>query len=59
MPSKITLIGAGSAVFSLNLLRDLCLTPALHDSLICMMDIDASRLEAVYELCQRYAISWR
>ncbi|HXF60286.1 MAG TPA: hypothetical protein VNK95_01635 [Caldilineaceae bacterium] len=55
MPSKIALIGAGSAVFSLNLLRDLCLTPTLHDSLICLMDIDEARLEAVHELGQRYA----
>jgi alpha-galactosidase len=55
MPVKIALIGAGSAVFSLNLLRDLCLTPNLNGSTITMMDIDAGRLEAVHALCQRYA----
>jgi alpha-galactosidase len=55
MSAKIALIGAGSAQFSLNLLRDICLTPNLHDSVICMMDIDAVRLDAVYTLCQRYA----
>src|SRR5215203_3816327 len=55
MAAKIALIGAGSAVFSLNLLRDLCLTPSLHDSLICMMDINPERLDAVYRLCQRFA----
>jgi alpha-galactosidase len=55
MPAKIALIGAGSAVFSLNLLRDLCLTPNLHDGLVCMMDINEERLDAVYQLCRRYA----
>jgi alpha-galactosidase len=55
MPAKIALIGAGSAVFSLNLLRDLCLTPNLHDGLVCMMDINQERLDAVYQLCRRYA----
>ncbi|HIE51946.1 MAG TPA: hypothetical protein EYP85_09320 [Armatimonadetes bacterium] len=33
-PVKIGVIGAGSAVFSLNLLRELCLTEGLHGSLI-------------------------
>ncbi len=55
MPIKITLIGAGSAVFSLNLVRDLCLTPKLAGSTVCFMDIDDGRLQAVYELCRRYA----
>ncbi len=55
MSVKISLIGAGSAVFSLNLLRDLCLTPNLYGSTISLMDIDAERLHAVYGLCLRYA----
>jgi alpha-galactosidase len=55
MVAKIALIGAGSAVFSLNLVRDLCLTPNLGGSVIHFMDINESRLSAVAELCRRYA----
>ncbi len=55
MSIKISLIGAGSAVFSLNLMRDLCLTPNLYGSTISLMDIDGARLDAIYGLCQRYA----
>jgi alpha-galactosidase len=55
MATKITLIGAGSAVFSLALIQDICLTPNLAGSTISMMDINAERLEAAYALCRRYA----
>ncbi len=55
MTIKIALIGAGSAVFSLNLIRDLCLTPALAGSVIHMMDINPERLDAAHTLCTRYA----
>lgn len=52
---KIAIIGAGSAVFSLNLIRDLCLTPNLRGSTVHFMDIDPGRLEAIHALCARYA----
>jgi alpha-galactosidase len=52
---KIGIIGAGSAQFSLGVVRDLCLTPALAGSEICFMDIDQQRLEAVDRLARRYA----
>jgi alpha-galactosidase len=55
MTVKISLIGAGSAVFSLNLIRDICLTPNLAGSVISLMDLNPERLEAAYTLCQRYA----
>ena len=55
MPPKITIIGAGSAVFSLGLIRDLCLTPGLQGSTVCLMDIDQERLDAIHALCRRYA----
>jgi alpha-galactosidase len=42
---KITFIGAGSVEFTLNLCNDIFLTPALQDSTIALMDIDARRLE--------------
>ncbi|OYT47946.1 alpha-glucosidase/alpha-galactosidase [Candidatus Bathyarchaeota archaeon ex4484_231] len=52
---KISIIGAGSAAFSLALVRDLCLTPNLEGSTVCFMDINEERLKAVYTLCRRYA----
>jgi alpha-galactosidase len=52
---KISIIGAGSAVFSLRLIIDLCLTPNLEGSTISFMDIDEGRLNAIHHLCQRYA----
>ncbi len=55
MEVKISLIGAGSAVFSLSLIRDICLTPNLRGSTVSLMDIDQGRLDAAYALCQRYA----
>lgn len=51
----IALIGAGSGVFSVNLIKDLCLTPSLAGSTIRMMDIDERRLRASAALCRRYA----
>ena len=55
MSVKIAIIGAGSAIFSLNLIKDICLTPNLQDSTICFMDIDPDRLETAYLICSRYA----
>lgn len=43
--SKITLIGAGSLVFTRNLCSDILLTPALQGATIALMDVDAQRLE--------------
>lgn len=51
---KIAVIGAGSAVFSLGLVRDFCLTESLAGSTITFMDIDEERLEAIYNLARRY-----
>ena len=56
---KISIIGAGSAVFSLSLIRDLCLTPNLQGSTISFMDINEERLNAVHALCNRYADEMR
>src|SRR5829696_2842019 len=54
-PIRISVIGAGSAQFSLGLVRDLCLTPGLSGSLVSFMDVDAERLEMIEKLAQRYA----
>ena len=52
---KIAIIGAGSAQFSLNVVRDLCLTPGFAGSEIWFMDINPERLGAVHGLASRYA----
>ena len=49
---KITLIGAGSTVFTRNLCSDFLLTPALQGSTIALMDIDADRLKQAEGLVQ-------
>jgi alpha-galactosidase len=54
MSIKISIIGAGSAVFSLSLIRDICTTPRLQDATISLMDIDEKRLNAAFDLCVRY-----
>jgi alpha-galactosidase len=52
---KISIIGAGSATFSLALVKDLCLTPNLSGSTVSFMDVNKERLDAVYTLCKRFA----
>ncbi len=52
---KVTIIGAGSVVFSLGLVKDLCLTEGLEGSQVHFMDINEERLDVVYRLAQRYA----
>ena len=42
-------------MFSLNLVRDICLTKSLENSELCLMDTDSERLDAINELCRRYA----
>ena len=49
---KITIIGAGSVVFTRNLCSDILLTPALTDSTISLMDIDADRAAQARDLVQ-------
>lgn len=47
---KIGVVGAGSAVFSLGLVKDLCLTANLSGSEVSFMDVDPHRLEVVQAL---------
>jgi len=51
---KLGVVGAGSAVFSLGLVRDLCLAESLAGSTVTFMDIDAERLAMIHRLAQRY-----
>ena len=47
---KITFMGAGSTVFTKNVLGDTMLCDAFHDMEIALYDIDANRLEESYLL---------
>jgi len=49
---RIALIGAGSTVFTRNLCNDILLTPALQESTIALMDIDAGRLQQAQALVE-------
>src|SRR4051812_42110706 len=52
---KIGVIGAGSGVFSLGLVKDLCLNDNLRESQVTFMDLNADRLKIVERLARRYA----
>jgi alpha-galactosidase len=53
--AKVTIIGAGSVVFSLGLVKDMCLTESLAGSQVCFIDINEERLDVIYRLAIRYA----
>ncbi|WP_448374471.1 alpha-glucosidase AglA [Fervidobacterium sp.] len=52
---KIGIIGAGSAVFSMKIISDLCKFPNLSDSHVVLMDIDRVRVENVLILAKELA----
>lgn len=52
---KIAVVGAGSATFSLGLVKDLCLTERLKGCRVAFMDVDAGRLENITALARRYS----
>ena len=55
MGTKVCIIGAGSAVFSINLIKDLCINEHFKkDAEVVLVDIDEFRLNSIYGLCQRY-----
>ena len=49
---KITIIGAGSAVFATGLMTDFLLTPALTTGAFALVDIDAQRLELAHQMAE-------
>lgn len=54
-PIRLAVIGAGSAQFSLAIVRDICLATGLYGSTITFMDIDQERLDTVSLFAERYA----
>lgn len=53
MSFKVAFIGAGSLIFARTLFRDLMSIPEFHNIDISFMDINATNLERVSQLCQR------
>src|SRR5690349_12889292 len=50
---KVTIIGAGSAVFAFEIITDLLLTPALEEGVFALVDIDAERLELAHKIAEK------
>ncbi|MEM3503853.1 MAG: alpha-glucosidase/alpha-galactosidase, partial [Nitrososphaeria archaeon] len=53
--TTISIIGAGSVVFTGRLIVDLCLTKSLHGCKVVLMDINEERLNVMYQLAVRYS----
>lgn len=51
--TKVTIIGAGSAVFAFEIITDILLTPGLEEGVFALVDIDASRLELAHRIAER------
>jgi alpha-galactosidase len=52
--AKVTLVGAGSASFAVELIRDVIATPGLRGSRMTLMDIDEDRLGVALRIAERY-----
>ena len=50
---QVTLMGAGSAVFSRQLMIDILLTPGLDGGSFALVDIDPARLELAHQLAEK------
>jgi alpha-galactosidase len=53
-PIRLGVIGAGSATFSVGMVKDICLRPSLAGSSVMLMDVDAERAETVHRFATRY-----
>ncbi len=49
---KITLIGAGSAVFTAEIIKDILATPGLESGTFALVDIDEGRLEVAHNMAE-------
>jgi alpha-galactosidase len=50
--SKITFVGAGSSVFTYEIVTDILSTPALDSGVFALVDIDAERLELAHQVAE-------
>ncbi len=51
--SKVAIIGAGSAVFAYEIMRDILVTPGLESGTFALVDIDAGRLELAHQIAEK------
>lgn len=49
---KVTLIGAGSAVFAAEIMKDVLATPGLETGTFALVDIDERRLEVAHDMAE-------
>ena len=49
---KVTLIGAGSAVFAAEIIKDILATPGLESGTFALVDIDEGRLEVAHQMAE-------
>ena len=49
---KLTIIGAGSAVFATEIMSDVLMTPALETGIFALVDIDEERLELAHQMAE-------
>ncbi len=50
---KISIIGAGSAVFAYEIMRDVLVTPGLETGTFALVDIDPQRLELAHQIAEK------
>ena len=53
---KISIIGAGSVRFPLQLIGDIAQNKGLSGSKLCLMDVNETRLNATYILANKYCL---
>lgn len=51
--TKVAIIGAGSAVFAYEIMRDILVTPGLESGTFALVDIDAKRLELAHQIAEK------
>ena len=51
--TKVAIIGAGSAVFAYEVMRDVLVTPDLDSGTFALVDIDAERLELAHQIADK------
>ena len=51
--TKVAIIGAGSAVFAYEIMRDVLVTPGLESGTFALVDIDPERLELAHQIADK------
>ncbi|MBK8022220.1 MAG: alpha-galactosidase [Chloroflexi bacterium] len=51
--TKVTIIGAGSAVFAYEIMRDVLVTPGLENGVFALVDIAPERLELSHQIAEK------